>query len=80
MTEEQKEAINIIVQAERDLAQAKEDYNATVDSAVETYELTPDEAKAVKQVAKALLANKVEDVEGKATVLLEVVDLVKVQN
>lgn len=78
MTSEQaKEALAIIIQAERDMQQAKDDYKATVDSAIETYELTPDEANAAKQVAKAMLKDKVGDVEDKATTLLEMVDLVK---
>jgi len=75
--EQAKEALDIIIQAERDLDQAKEDYKATVESAVETYELTPDQAKAAKQVAKAMLKDKVGDIEDKATTLLELVDVVK---
>lgn len=72
-----KECLNIVVQAERDMDQAKEDYKATTDSAFETYELTPDQIKAVKQVAKAMLKNKMDDVESKANELLNMIEMVK---
>jgi len=72
-----KECLNIVVQAERDLDHAKEDYKATTDSAFETYELTPDQINAVKQVAKAMLKNKLESLDGKATELSTMIDLVK---
>lgn len=72
-----KECLDIVIQAERDLDQAKEDYKATTDSAFETYELTPDQIKAVKQVAKAMLKNKLEDLDAKASELVQMIEVVK---
>ena len=75
--DQMKECLNIVVQAERDLQQAKEDYKVTVESAFETYELTGDQEKAVKTVAKAMLANKVDAIDEAANTLISVVELVK---
>ena len=72
-----KECLNIVVQAERDLAQAKDDYKVTTDSAFETYECTPDQIKAIKKVAKALLKNKVNGIDEETSALMEVIEAVK---
>ena len=72
-----KECLNIVVQDERDLDQAKEDYKATTDAAFETYECTPDQIKAIKKVAKALLKNKVNGIDEETSALMEVIEAVK---
>ena len=72
-----KECLNIVVQDERDLDQAKEDYKDTTDSAFDTYECTPDQIKAIKKVAKALLKNKVNGIDEETSALMEVIEAVK---
>ena len=72
-----KECLNIVVQAERDLDQAKEDYKATTDAAFDTYECTPDQTKAIKKVAKALLRDKVDGIDEETAALMEVIEAVK---
>lgn len=72
-----KECLNIVVQAERDLYQAKEDYKVTTDAAFDTYECTPDQIKAIKKVAKALLKNKVNGIDEETSALMEVIEAVK---
>lgn len=78
MEEQQlKECLNIVVQAERDLNQAKDDYKVTTDSAFETYECTPDQISAIKKVAKALLKDKVNSIDEATSALMEVIEAVK---
>jgi len=72
-----KEVLDIVVQAESDLEDAKLAYKDTTDSAFETYELTPDQIKAVKQVAKAMLQNKLEALDAKAGELVAMIEVVK---
>ena len=72
-----KECLDIVVQAERDLDQAKEDYKVTTDGAFETYECTPDQIKAIKKVAKALLKDKVNSIDEATSALMEVIEAVK---
>ena len=72
-----KECLAVVVQAERDLAQAKEDYKATTTSAFETYELTGNQVKAIKAVANAMLKDKVASIEDAASELLATIELVK---
>ena len=72
-----KECLDIIINAERDLAQAKEDYKLTVTSAFETYELDGDQVAAIKTVAKAMLKDKVASVEDAANTLLATIEVVK---
>ena len=72
-----KECLDIVVQAERDLAQAKDDYKDVTDSAFDTYECTGNEIKAIKTVAKALLKNNVDGIDESTSALMEVIEAVK---
>jgi hypothetical protein len=72
-----KECLDIVVQAEREMEAAKEDYKATTDAAFETYECTPDQIKAIKKVAKALLKDKVNGIDEETAALMEVIEAVK---
>lgn len=49
----------------------------TTDGAFETYECTPDQIKAIKKVAKALLKNKVNGIDEETAALMEVIEAVK---
>lgn len=75
-TEKLKECLNIVVQAERDLESAKEEYNDLVGSAFDALDLTGNQQKAMKKVAKAMLKNKVSVVGDEAAELAAVLELV----
>ncbi len=74
--EQLKDCLNLIVQAERDLAAAKEEYKTITDSSFDAIDLSKDQRKAMKKVAKAMLNNKVNSVDGEATALAEVLGMV----
>lgn len=75
-TEKLKECLNIVVQAERDLEAAKEEYNDLVGGAFDALDLTGNQQKAMKKVAKAMLKNKVSVVGDEAAELSAILDLV----
>jgi hypothetical protein len=72
------ECLPIILNAEFELAKAKEDYKTVTDAAFETYECTPNEIKAVKAIAKAQLAEKVRDIWAAANTLTEMIEAARV--
>lgn len=74
-----KECLNIVVQAERDLDVAKEVYNDMVGGAFDALDLTGNQQKAIKKVAKAMLKNKVGALDNEAAELSAMVDLVSKQ-
>jgi hypothetical protein len=76
-TEAMKECLGIVMAAEHDLAQAKGDYKVLTDAAYEKYELTPEQIKAVKAVAKAKIKNNIKGLESTTGVLVEMINKLK---
>ena len=64
MTKEQiNECLSMLVGAMLELEQAKDDYKLKETAALETYEFSAMASKAVKQIARAQVKGKLEDVE-----------------
>jgi len=57
------------------LEQAKADCKVMIDSACETYELSPNEMRAIIQVAKKKIAAKLDDFEAETDVLAEMIGI-----
>ena len=78
-TEQAREVIDIVVSAELTLDQAKADYKAVTDAAFETYDMTPDQIKAAKATAKAIIKRKLEEVEEQAAELSSMIEVAKIK-
>lgn len=72
-----EECLRIVTDALLDLEQAKADYKVKTDSAFETYELSPMAIKAITQIAKAKIKDKVEDVKRMSDELSAMLELVE---
>ena len=78
-TEEAREVIDIVVSAELTLDQAKADYKAVTDAAFENCDMTPDQIKAAKATAKAIIKRKLEEVEEQAAELSSMIEVAKIK-
>ena len=76
-TKQARKVIDIVVSAELTLDQAKADYKSVTDSAFETFDMTPDQVKAVKAIARAIIKRKLDEVEGQAAELASMVEIAK---
>ena len=73
-----QQCLNLVVQAERDLQDAKDIYKDMTESAFDALDLTKNQQKAMKKVAKAMLKNKVKAVDNEASELTAILELVLV--
>ena len=78
MTKEQiSECLSMLVGAMLELEQAKADYKLKETAALETYEFSAMASKAVKQIARAQVKGKLEDVEAMTSELSAMLSVVQ---
>ena len=78
MTKEQiSECLSMLVGAMLELEQAKDDYKLKETAALETYEFSAMASKAVKQIARAQVKGKLEDVEAMTSELSAMLSVVQ---
>ena len=73
------EVLPQVVAALMDLEQAKADCKLKIDAIFETYDFTGNQEKAVLKVAKAKIAEKLDDLEPEVDVLAEVIGIAQEQ-
>lgn len=71
------ELLGLIIKAERDMIDAKDDYKAIREAAFETYEATPEDMKHVTLIAKAIIKQNLDEVGSAAEALAEMAEMAK---
>ena len=71
------ELLGIIINEERKLITAKDDYKAVREAAFETYEASPEEMKHATLVAKAIIKENLDEVGSAAEALSSMAEMAK---